>query len=185
MGDIFVSNGNVEENVIGVKIVGDNVMFMNVGDIFVSNVGMGVQVIGDVGDILFVGGMYVGDFFIGLDVVGNNNIMMLVIYELNVIGQDVIGVNVVGNGNIIDIVGNILVDKNQLVDNVVEYFYDLFVGVNVSGDNNDIILDGQLMMVVDSEIMNCIYVCFDGSQENIFGLVIMGDGNMVVFNGGV
>ena len=185
MGDISASNGNAEENATGVKIAGDNATFMNVGDISASNAGTGVQVIGDAGDISLAGGMYVGDFSTGLDVVGNNNTMTLATYELNVTGQDATGVNVAGNGNTIDIAGNILVDKNQLADNAAEYFYDPSVGVNVSGDNNDITLDGQLTMVVDSETTNRTYARFDGSQENISGLVITGDGNTVALNGGV
>ncbi|EGK9459251.1 autotransporter domain-containing protein, partial [Escherichia coli] len=185
MGDISASNGSAEDNATGVKIAGDNATFMNVGDISASNAGTGIQVIGNAGDISLAGGMYVGDFSTGLDVAGNNNTMTLATYELNVTGQDATGVNVAGNGNTIEIAGNILVDKNQLADNAAEYFYDPSVGVNVSGDNNDITLDGQLTMVVDSETTNRTYARFDGSQENISGLVITGDGNTVALNGGV
>ena len=184
MGDITAGNAGAE-NASGVQISGDNATFVNVGDIFASNAGTGIQTTGDGANISLAGGMDVGDFSTGLDVAGNNNTLTLATYELNVTGQKATGVNVAGDGNTIEIAGNILVDKDQTTDNAADYFYDPSVGVNVSGNNNDITLDGQLTMVVDSETTSHIYGEYDGTQENITGLVVTGDSNTVTLNGGV
>ena len=185
MGDISVSNGSGAENAVGVQLTGDNATFMNVGDISVANAGAAVRIKGDSGDISLAGGMYIGDFSTGLDVSGNNNTMTLATYELNVTGQDATGVNISGNGNAINIAGNILVDKDQSAQNAEDYFYIPSTGISVNGDSNKVTLDGQLTMVADSELANRRYVEFDGSQENIHGLVVEGDNNIIELNGGI
>ncbi|HFM3082585.1 TPA: hypothetical protein ACG66E_005676, partial [Escherichia coli] len=68
------------------------------------------------------------------------------------------------------------------------YFYDPSVGINVSGSNNNVTLDGKLTVVADSELTtrnSAGVVVFDGSQENITGLSIAGDGNTFRLNGGI
>ncbi|MBA1774366.1 hypothetical protein, partial [Escherichia coli] len=59
------------------------------------------------------------------------------------------------------------------------------VGVNVSGHNNNVTLDGKLTLVADGETTTRDVSNFDGSQENISGLIVSGDGNNINLNGGI
>ncbi|MBA1728468.1 hypothetical protein, partial [Escherichia coli] len=83
---------------------------------------------------------------------------------------------------------NVLVDKDQTADNAADYFYDPSVGINVNGSDNNVTLDGKLTVVADSELTtrgSAGAIIFDGSQENITGLSIAGDGNTFRLNGGI
>ncbi|MFP2050170.1 hypothetical protein ACLEBP_20080 [Escherichia coli] len=132
--------------------------------------------------------MQVGDFSTGMDLNGNNNSVTLAAKDLNVTGQKATGVNVSGDANTINITGNVLVDKDQTADNAADYFYDPSVGINVNGSDNNVTLDGKLTVVADSELTtrgSAGAIIFDGSQENITGLSIAGDGNTFRLNGGI
>lgn len=59
------------------------------------------------------------------------------------------------------------------------------VGIQVQGHDNNIVLNGNLTVVADSEVTSRIYNEMDGSRENINGLVVSGDGNTVEINGGI
>ena len=184
-GDISVSNGSSEANATGILIEGNHSTLINVGDITARNASTGIRVVGDGGEISLAGRMDVGDYSTGLDVSGNNNTMTLATNELNVTGSVATGVNVAGDGNEVEITGNIMVDKDQTTDNAAEHFFDSSVGIRVSGNNNDLTLDGQLTLKVDSELAHHTYSTVNGSQENISGLVISGDENSVTLRGGI
>ncbi|HAP3739222.1 TPA: autotransporter domain-containing protein [Escherichia coli] len=184
-GDISVSNGSSEANATGMLIEGNHSTLINVGDIIADNFSTGIRIIGDDGQISLAGRVDVGDYSTGLDVSGNNNAMTLAANELNVTGNMATGVNISGDGNNIDITGNILVDKDQTADNAAEHFFDPSVGIRVSGNSNDLMLDGQLTLKVDSELAQHAYGNFSGSQENISGLVVSGDDNSVTLRGGI
>ncbi|HBH8001828.1 TPA: autotransporter domain-containing protein, partial [Escherichia coli] len=185
MGDISVSNGSSEANATGILIEGNHSTLINVGDIISNNFSTGIRVAGDDGQISLAGRMDVGNYSTGLDVSGNNNAMKLATNELNVTGNMATGVNISGDGNNIDITGNILVDKDQTADNAADHFFDPSVGIRVSGNSNDLMLDGQLTLKVDSELAQHAYGNFSGSQENISGLVVSGDDNSVTLRGGI
>ncbi|HDV2372349.1 TPA: autotransporter domain-containing protein [Escherichia coli] len=185
MGDVSVSNGSDENHAAGIDISGNNSTFVNVGDINATNTGIGVSVSGNGGNISLAGGMDVGDYSVGLDVSGDNNQMTLATYQMNITGQNASGVNVAGDGNAIEISGNILVDKDQKSDNAQADFYTPSTAINVVGNSNSITLDGKLTVVADSEVTDRQYAAPDGSQENISGLVVDGDNNSIILNGGV
>ncbi len=170
---------------IGVLINGDNATLANTGDVDVSNSATGFAITSDEGKISLAGSMQVGDFSTGLTLTGDNNSLTMAMQDLNVVGQKATGINVSGDANTIDITGNILVDKDQSADNAAEYFYDASVGVNVSGHNNNVTLDGKLTLVADGETTTRDVSNFDGSQENISGLIVSGDGNNINLNGGI
>ncbi|WP_447533703.1 BigA/YdbA N-terminal beta-barrel domain-containing protein [Escherichia coli] len=183
-GDISVA----DEGSIGVLINGEKATVSNTGDVNVSNNATGFDIITNEGNISLAGSMQVGDFSTGMDLNGNNNSVTLAAKDLNVTGQKATGVNVSGDANTINITGNVLVDKDQTADNAADYFYDPSVGINVSGSNNNVTLDGKLTVVADSELTtrnSAGVVVFDGSQENITGLSIAGDGNTFRLNGGI
>ncbi|MCN8125953.1 EntS/YbdA MFS transporter, partial [Escherichia coli] len=183
-GDISVS----DEGSIGVLINGEKATVSNTGDVNVSNNATGFDITTNEGNISLAGSMQVGDFSTGMDLNGNNNSVTLAAKDLNVTGQKATGVNVSGDANTINITGNVLVDKDQTADNAADYFYDPSVGINVSGSNNNVTLDGKLTVVADSELTtrnSAGVVVFDGSQENITGLSIAGDGNTFRLNGGI
>ncbi|EHK3782952.1 autotransporter domain-containing protein [Escherichia coli] len=185
MGDISVSNSSDEIPAVGIDISGNNSTFVNVGDINATNAGIGVSVSGNGGNVSLAGGLDVGDSSVGLDVSGDNNQMTLATYEMNISGQNASGVNVTGDGNTIDISGNILVDKDQKTDIAQDNFFIPSSGINVSGSNNSVTLDGKLTVVADSELAPYLFGHYDGSQENINGLVVEGDNNDVILNGGI
>ena len=183
-GDISVA----DEGSIGVLINGEKATVSNTGDVNVSNNATGFDITTNEGNISLAGSMQVGDFSTGMDLNGNNNSVTLAAKDLNVTGQKATGVNVSGDANTINITGNVLVDKDQTADNAADYFYDPSVGINVSGSNNNVTLDGKLTVVADSELTtrnSAGVVVFDGSQENITGLSIAGDGNTFRLNGGI
>ncbi len=184
-GDISVSNGSSEANATGILIEGNHSTLINVGDIIADNFSTGIRIIGDDGLISLAGRVDVGDYSTGLDVSGNNNAMTLATNELNVTGSVATGVNVAGDGNEVEITGNILVDKNQAGEHSINDFFTPSVGIQVQGHDNNIVLNGNLTVVADSEVTSRIYNEMDGSQENINGLVVSGDGNTVEINGGI
>ena len=183
-GDISVS----DEGSIGVLINGEKATVSNTGDVNVSNNATGFDITTNEGNISLAGSMQVGDFSTGMDLNGNNNSVTLAAKDLNVTGQKATGVNVSGDANTINITGNVLVDKDQTADNAADYFYDPSVGINVNGSDNNVTLDGKLTVVADSELTtrgSAGAIIFDGSQENITGLSIAGDGNTFRLNGGI
>ena len=180
-GDISVA----DEGSIGVLINGEKATVSNTGDVNVSNNATGFDITTNEGNISLAGSMQVGDLSTGMDLNGNNNSVTLAAKDLNVTGQKATGVNVSGDANTINITGNVLVDKDQTADNAADYFYDPSVGINVNGSDNNITLDGKLTVVADSELTTNSYTQFDGSQENITGLSIAGDGNTFRLNGGI
>ncbi|WP_213209207.1 EntS/YbdA MFS transporter [Escherichia coli] len=183
-GDISVS----DEGSIGVLINGEKATVSNTGDVNVSNNATGFDITTNEGNISLAGSMQVGNFSTGMDLNGNNNSVTLAAKDLNVTGQKATGVNVSGDANTINITGNVLVDKDQTADNAADYFYDPSVGINVNGSDNNVTLDGKLTVVADSELTtrgSAGAIIFDGSQENITGLSIAGDGNTFRLNGGI
>ncbi|WP_077892309.1 beta strand repeat-containing protein [Escherichia coli] len=182
-----INKGNItvtDKDSVGVLINGDRATFANTGHIDVNNSATGMSITTSEGAISQAGSMNVGDFSTGMALSGNNNSVTLAAKDLNVIGQKATGVNISGDNNAVDITGNILVDKDQTATNAVDYFYEPSIGVNVSGNSNTVSLDGKLTVVADSELTSRIYADFDGSQENISGLVVSGDDNTVYLNGG-
>ncbi|MBB6940663.1 EntS/YbdA MFS transporter [Escherichia coli] len=183
-----INKGNItvtDKDSVGVLINGDRATFANTGHIDVNNSATGMSITTSEGAISQAGSMNVGDFSTGMALSGNNNSVTLAAKDLNVIGQKATGVNISGDNNAVDITGNILVDKDQTATNAVDYFYEPSIGVNVSGNSNTVSLDGKLTVVADSELTSRIYADFDGSQENISGLVVSGDDNTVYLNGGI
>ncbi|EIA5319460.1 EntS/YbdA MFS transporter [Escherichia coli] len=183
-----INKGNItvtDKDSVGVLISGDRATFANTGHIDVNNSATGMSITTSEGAISQAGSMNVGDFSTGMALSGNNNSVTLAAKDLNVIGQKATGVNISGDNNAVDITGNILVDKDQTATNAVDYFYEPSIGVNVSGNSNTVSLDGKLTVVADSELTSRIYADFDGSQENISGLVVSGDDNTVYLNGGI
>ena len=180
-GDISVA----DEGSIGVLINGEKATVSNTGDVNVSNNATGFDITTNEGNISLAGSMQVGDFSTGMDLNGNNNSVTLAAKDLNVTGQKATGVNISGDANTVKITGNVVVDKDQTADNAADYFYDPSVGINVNGSDNNITLDGKLTVVADSELTTNSYTQFDGSQENITGLSIAGDGNTFRLNGGI
>ena len=183
-----INKGNItvtDKDSVGVLINGDRATFANTGHIDVNNSATGMSITTSEGAISQAGSMNVGDFSTGMALSGNNNSVTLAAKDLNVIGQKATGVNISGDNNAVDINGNILVDKDQTATNAVDYFYEPSIGVNVSGNSNTVSLDGKLTVVADSELTSRIYADFDGSQENISGLVVSGDDNTVYLNGGI
>ena len=183
-----INKGNItvtDKDSVGVLINGDRATFANTGHIDVNNSATGMSITTSEGAISQAGSMNVGDFSTGMALSGNNNSETLAAKDLNVIGQKATGVNISGDNNAVDITGNILVDKDQTATNAVDYFYEPSIGVNVSGNSNTVSLDGKLTVVADSELTSRIYADFDGSQENISGLVVSGDDNTVYLNGGI
>ncbi len=183
-----INKGNItvtDKDSVGVLINGDRATFANTGHIDVNNSATGMSITTSEGAISQAGSMNVGDFSTGMALSGNNNSVTLAAKDLNVTGQKATGVNISGDNNAVDITGNILVDKDQTATNAVDYFYEPSIGVNVSGNSNTVSLDGKLTVVADSELTSHIYADFDGSQENISGLVVSGDDNTVYLNGGI
>lgn len=183
-----INKGNItvtDKDSVGVLINGDRATFANTGHIDVNNSATGMSITTSEGAISQAGSMNVGDFSTGMALSGNNNSVTLAAKDLNVTGQKATGVNISGDNNAVDITGNILVDKDQTATNAVDYFYEPSIGVNVSGNSNTVSLDGKLTVVADSELTSRIYADFDGSQENISGLVVSGDDNTVYLNGGI
>ncbi|MEL8644905.1 EntS/YbdA MFS transporter [Escherichia coli] len=183
-----INKGNItvtDKDSVGVLINGDRATFANTGHIDVNNSATGMSITTSEGAISQAGSMNVGDFSTGMALSGNNNSVTLAAKDLNVIGQKATGVNISGDNNAVDITGNILVDKDQTATNAVDYFYEPSIGVNVSGNSNTVSLAGKLTVVADSELTSRIYADFDGSQENISGLVVSGDDNTVYLNGGI
>ena len=183
-----INKGNItvtDKDSVGVLINGDRATFANTGHIDVNNSATGMSITTSEGAISQAGSMNVGDFSTGMALSGNNNSVTLAAKDLNIIGQKATGVNISGDNNAVDITGNILVDKDQTATNAVDYFYEPSIGVNVSGNSNTVSLDGKLTVVADSELTSRIYADFDGSQENISGLVVSGDDNTVYLNGGI
>ncbi len=183
-----INKGNItvtDKDSVGVLINGDRATFANTGHIDVNNSATGMSITTSEGAISQAGSMNVGDFSTGMALSGNNNSVTLAAKDLNVIGQKATGVNISGDNNAVDITGNILVDKDQTATNAVDDFYEPSIGVNVSGNSNTVSLDGKLTVVADSELTSRIYADFDGSQENISGLVVSGDDNTVYLNGGI
>ncbi|EQA5775381.1 EntS/YbdA MFS transporter [Escherichia coli] len=182
------NKGNItvtDKDSVGVLINGDRATFANTGHIDVNNSATGMSITTSEGAISLAGSMNVGDFSTGMALSGNSNSVTLAAKDLNVTGQKATGVNISGDNNAVDITGNILVDKDQTATNAVDYFYEPSIGVNVSGNSNTVSLDGKLTVVADSELTSHIYADFDGSQENISGLVVSGDDNTVYLNGGI
>ncbi|HAX3340642.1 TPA: EntS/YbdA MFS transporter [Escherichia coli] len=183
-----INKGNItvtDKDSVGVLINGDRATFANTGHIDVNNSATGMSITTSEGAISLAGSMNVGDFSTGMALSGNSNSVTLAAKDLNVTGQKATGVNISGDNNAVDITGNILVDKDQTATNAVDYFYEPSIGVNVSGNSNTVSLDGKLTVVADSELTSHIYADFDGSQENISGLVVSGDDNTVYLNGGI
>ncbi|HFO4579420.1 TPA: EntS/YbdA MFS transporter [Escherichia coli] len=183
-----INKGNItvtDKDSVGVLINGDRATFANTGHIDVNNSATGMSITTSEGAISQAGSMNVGDFSTGMALSGNSNSVTLAAKDLNVTGQKATGVNISGDNNAVDITGNILVDKDQTATNAVDYFYEPSIGVNVSGNSNTVSLDGKLTVVADSELTSHIYADFDGSQENISGLVVSGDDNTVYLNGGI
>ncbi|HCO9362866.1 TPA: EntS/YbdA MFS transporter [Escherichia coli] len=183
-----INKGNItvtDKDSVGVLINGDRATFANTGHIDVNNSATGMSITTSEGAISLAGSMNVGDFSTGMALSGNSNSVTLAAKDLNVTGQKATGVNISGDNNAVDITGNILVDKDQTATNAVDYFYEPSIGVNVSGNSNTVSLDGKLTVVADSELTSRIYADFDGSQENISGLVVSGDDNTVYLNGGI
>ncbi|MBW9767065.1 EntS/YbdA MFS transporter [Escherichia coli] len=183
-----INKGNItvtDKDSVGVLINGDRATFANTGHIDVNNSATGMSITTSEGAISLAGSMNVGDFSTGMALSGNSNSVTLAAKDLNVTGQKATGVNISGDNNAVDITGNILVDKDQTATNAVDYFYEPSIGVNVSGNSNTVSLDSKLTVVADSELTSHIYADFDGSQENISGLVVSGDDNTVYLNGGI
>ncbi|RZN47839.1 autotransporter domain-containing protein [Escherichia sp. E13S3] len=182
------NKGNItvtDEKSVGIQIDGDKATFVQTGDVDVTNFATGFNITTNDGDVSLAGDMQIGDFSTGLVLNGDSNQLTLATADLNVTGQSASGVNVIGDNNNIDITGNVRVDKNQLADNGAESFYDDSTGINIKGNNNKANLDGKLTVVVDSEMTTRGYSKYDGSQENISGLVVSGDDNVINLNNGI
>lgn len=178
-GKVVVSDGasgfDITGNAANLVMGGELDVFSTLPDV-VTN---GVSVAGDRNTVDLTGVMNVGDFSTGINVAGNNNSVNLSSPEINVIGQKATGVEVTGDSNNVTLTGNMTVDKNQKADNAAEYFYDSSTGIDVKGSANTVTLDGTLTIVVDTESTDEQFNNYSGSQENIRGLMVSGDGNTV------
>ncbi|TGB75704.1 autotransporter domain-containing protein [Escherichia sp. E4694] len=174
-----------DEGSIGIQIEGENATFSNTGKVDVTNSATGFSITTNNGDVSLAGDMQIGDFSTGLVLNGDDNKLTLATTDLNVTGQSATGVNVNGDGNNVDITGNIKVDKDQLADNGAEKFYDTSTGISIKGNNNNTNVDGKLTVVADSETTTQSYLKYDGGQENISGLVVTGDDNIINLNSGI
>ncbi|BCU54774.1 hypothetical protein ENKO_13680 [Enterobacter kobei] len=78
-----------------------------------------------------------------------------------------------------------VVNKDQKSPLAADNFYNVSTGINVSGTNNTVMLDGHLQVIADSEKGDHTYAEADGSQEHINGVVVTGDNNRVNLTQGI
>ncbi|QCR38273.1 autotransporter outer membrane beta-barrel domain-containing protein [Nissabacter sp. SGAir0207] len=163
----------------GVEVAGNGNTLNTDGDATLSNGGTGIAVTGDSNTLNQRGDMVVGDFATGISVSGKNNTVNLSADNIDVTGQQANGVQVAGDANQIFLTGDMLVDKDQASPLAADNFYKMTTGIDVSGSNNTVVLNGHLQVVVDTEVAPYKYAKENGSKEAISGVTISGDGNRV------
>lgn len=202
MGIITYGTGNEAKNTgnatvrdadsVGFVVAGEKNTFKNKGDIDVSLNGTGALVSGDMsqvtldGDINVVSvqdsegvfssatGVSVGGDSNAVDITGNVNISADY-------GQDdlaagappLTGVVVGGNGNTVTLNGALNIDDNDLSATGGQYL-DV-VGLSVTGDDNDVEIDGGINITHSEDP-------FDGTSADITGISVSGN-STVTLNG--
>ena len=146
---------------IGFLIAGNKNIYSNKGDVDISLNGTGALIGGD-----------------NTQVTLDGNITVHAEKDSNDVYRGATGINVTGNHTSTVISGNVSVnDVYGRNDRVATD--DTLTGVTISGTGNDIVLEGELHMLVDDQTSK------NGQYLNTYGLNIQGDGNTAKITGGV
>ncbi|EHC1052858.1 TPA: autotransporter adhesin BigA [Salmonella enterica] len=202
MGIITYGTGNEAKNTgnatvrdadsVGFVVAGEKNTFKNKGDIDVSLNGTGALVSGDMSQVTLDGDINVvsvqdseGVFSsaTGVNVSGDNNAVDIT-GNVNIsadYGQDdlaagappLTGVVVGGNGNTVTLNGALNIDDNDLSATSGQYL-DV-VGLSVTGDDNDVEIDGGINITHSEDPL-------DGTSADITGISVSGN-STVTLNG--
>ncbi|EBG6279984.1 autotransporter adhesin BigA [Salmonella enterica] len=202
MGIITYGTGNEAKNTgnatvrdadsVGFVVAGEKNTFKNKGDIDVSLNGTGALVSGDMSQVTLDGDINVvsvqdseGVFSsaTGVNVSGDNNAVDIT-GSVNIsadYGQDdlaagappLTGVVVGGNGNTVTLNGALNIDDNDLSATSGQYL-DV-VGLSVTGDDNDVEIDGGINITHSEDPL-------DGTSADITGISVSGN-STVTLNG--
>ncbi|EBS2229078.1 autotransporter adhesin BigA [Salmonella enterica subsp. enterica serovar Middlesbrough] len=202
MGIITYGTGNEAKNTgnatvrdqdsVGFVVAGEKNTFKNKGDIDVSLNGTGALVSGDMSQVTLDGDINVvsvqdseGVFSsaTGVNVSGDSNAVDI-IGNVNIsadYGQDALaagdppltGVVVGGNGNTVTLNGALNIDDNDLSATSGQYL-DV-VGLSVTGDDNDVEIDGGINITHSEDPL-------DGTSADITGISVSGN-STVTLNG--
>lgn len=181
---------DVSDGSTGTNVNGDSNSVINVGDLHVHSTdptrpSLGLGIAGDSNEVNQIGTLEVIDFSTGLKTSGKENRVNLTSPTMSVTGYQSTGVDVQGEANAVTLTGNMVVDKDQASALAADYFYIPSTGIKVGGSNNSVVLDGHLQVIADTEDAGHQYSKKAGSQENINGAIISGNGNRVDFLKGI
>ncbi|WP_230350781.1 autotransporter outer membrane beta-barrel domain-containing protein [Lelliottia sp. WAP21] len=146
---------------IGFLIAGSENIYDNEGDVDVSLLGTGALISGDNSQVTLDG-----------------NINVHAEKDSKGVYRGATGINVTGNNTTTEIAGSVSVSGRYGNGEQVSS-EDKLTGVTVSGTDNDIVLDGELNMLVDDQTSN------SGQHPDVYGLSIQGDGNTAKITGGL
>ncbi|WP_079801501.1 autotransporter domain-containing protein [Salmonella enterica] len=149
-----------DEDSIGFVVAGEQNTFTNKGNINASLNGTGALVSGTESDVNLSGDINVNSEQ------GSDGLFL-----------GAIGVNVDGYSNTLNITGNVNISAAYAQDSLIASDTPL-TGIAVSGNDNNITLDGRLNIDFDDQSTN-------GQYLDVIGLNVTGDGNSVDIEGGI
>lgn len=150
-----------DDDSIGFVVAGNHSLFRNKGTIDVTLNGTGAQLSGDASQVNLEG-----------------DITVTAVQDGDGIFRGAKGLDISGDNNTLGIAGNLTISGAFAEDSLMANS-DTLTGVAVSGNNNQVDLDGVLNIDVNDQST------VKGQHLNTIGIDVLGDGNTVNLAGGV
>ncbi|WP_139177215.1 autotransporter outer membrane beta-barrel domain-containing protein [Enterobacter sp. NFIX58] len=160
---------------MGVRMTGSDGVFSNTGDWTVHNLGQAADIQGQNNTVT-------------LD--GNINVDLRTSKADPAVLDAAKGVSVGGEGNTVNITGNLSLTNSPMtqaitgINHMAEKGW-VMTGLEVSGSNNHVVLDGALNGTFTDPDAMLHDGSFDWNKKRSFGMNISGDGNLVEIRGGI
>ena len=181
-GDLLVTNGAV-----GIATTGQGNKVTNSGKTTVRNAGsVGFEVTGEQNIFNNTGNIDVSLKGTGAQISGNNSqtnldgdINVTAVQDGDGVYRGATGLAISGESNVTDIKGSVTLSGAYGQDDMMAGSTDTLTGITVSGNNNQVTLEGALNIdVADKSSV-------DGQYLQATGISVQGDGNTVNLTGGI